>query len=64
MNKVCNNIVNYLNFTNLVVFGEAVIIKYCENQSLVKGFAIRYLKNEYVGISWMYSVWLGVFGGR
>ena len=45
----------YFDFANLVVLGETVVIKDCEYQRLVKGFAIRYLKNEYVGISWMYS---------
>ena len=47
----------YFDFANLVVLGETVVIKDCEYQRLVKGFAIRYLENEYVGISWMYSVW-------
>ena len=34
----------YLDFTNLVMLGESVIIKDCEYQRLVKSFAIRYLK--------------------
>ena len=35
---------SHLDFANLVVLGETVVIKDCEYQRLVKGFAIRYLE--------------------
>ena len=35
---------SHLDFTNLVVLGKSVVVKDSENQSLVKGFAIRYLE--------------------
>ena len=38
-------ILSHLEFTNLIVLGESVIVKDSENQCLVKGFTIRYLKN-------------------
>ena len=38
-------IISHLEFTNLIVLGESIIVKNRENQCLVKGFTIRYLKN-------------------
>ena len=45
----------YLDFTNLVMLGESVIIKDCEYQRLVKSFAIRYLKIQ-ENTSWRWHI--------
>ena len=36
--------ISHLEFTNLIVLGESIIVKDRENQCLVKGFTIRYLE--------------------